>query len=45
MSLDVEMKELTGEISSEEYEEKIQKLRVVEKKIDDQIAELEQYLK
>jgi len=45
MSLDFEMKELTGEITSEEYDEKISKLKIVEKKIDDQIAELEQYLK
>ena len=44
MSLDFEMKELTGEITTEEYDEKINKLRVVEKKIDEQIAELEQYL-
>ena len=44
MSLDFEMKELTGEITTEEYDEKIAKLKVVEKKIDDQIAELERYL-
>jgi len=41
MSLDVEMKELTGEISTEEYDEKIKKLQIIEKKIKDQIAELE----
>jgi hypothetical protein len=35
------MKELTGEISTEEYDEKIKKLQIVEKKIKDQIAELE----
>jgi len=45
MSLDFEMKELTGEITTEEYEEKIQKLKIVEQKLDDQIAELEQYIK
>ena len=44
MSLDFEMKELTGEITTEEYDEKIAKLKVVEKKIDDQINELERYL-
>ena len=44
MSLDFEMKELTGEITTEEYDEKISKLKIVEKKIDDQIAELEKYL-
>jgi hypothetical protein len=41
MSLDFEMKELTGEISTEEYDEKIKKLQIIEKKIKDQIAELE----
>ena len=44
MSLDFEMKELTGEITTEEYDEKIKKLKVVEQKINEQIAELEQYL-
>ncbi|MFX1382852.1 MAG: ADP-ribosylation factor-like protein [Promethearchaeota archaeon] len=44
MSLDFEMKELTGEITKEEYDEKIKKLKAVEEKLVAQISELEKML-
>ncbi len=44
LSLDFEMKELTGEISKEEYDNKIQKLKILEEKILSEIAELEKML-
>jgi len=44
MALDFEMKELTGEISKEEYDEKTKKLKVLEEKIKSEIAELEKML-
>ena len=45
MSLDFDMKELAGEITAEELNEKLSKVRVYQKKIDDQILELESLLK
>ena len=44
MTLEFDMKELNGEISSEELLEKKSKISVYEKKIDDQIQELEKLL-
>ena len=44
MALDFEMKELTGEISKEEFDEKTKKLKVLEEKIKKEIAELEEML-
>ncbi|MHA1915020.1 MAG: ADP-ribosylation factor-like protein [Promethearchaeota archaeon] len=45
MTLDFEMKELTGEITSKELKEKMKKIRVYEKKIDNQILEMQKLLK
>ena len=44
MSLDFEMKELTGEITADELKEKKSKLVLLEKKIDDEIQELHKLL-
>ncbi|MFX1321989.1 MAG: hypothetical protein ACFFAQ_10125, partial [Promethearchaeota archaeon] len=44
MSLDFEMKELTGEITADELKEKKSKLDLLEKKIDDEIQELQKLL-
>jgi len=44
MSLDFDMKELTGEITAEELEEKKNKLSTIEKNIDEQIKETEKLL-
>ena len=45
MSLDFDMKELTGEITSEELEEKNSKLEAIRADVNQQIKELEQLLK
>ena len=45
MLLDLDMKELTGEISTEELEEKKKKIDVYINKIVDHIQELESLLK
>ncbi|MFX1589810.1 MAG: hypothetical protein ACFFC1_16820, partial [Promethearchaeota archaeon] len=45
MSLEFDMKELTGEITIKELEEKKNKLREIEKNINSQIHELEELLK
>ena len=45
MTLDFDMKELTGEITPEELKEKMSKIQVYEKKIDDQIQDLQIHLK
>jgi len=44
MSLDWDMQELMGEISAEELEQKKQKMVVLEKKIDQQIIDLQAQL-
>ena len=44
ISLDFDMKELTGEITSEELAEKKQKLKTIETNIDQQIKDLEKLL-
>ena len=44
MSLDFDMKELTGEITPEELETKKQKLKVIEANIDQQIRDLKKLL-
>ncbi|MFX0041831.1 MAG: ADP-ribosylation factor-like protein [Candidatus Hodarchaeota archaeon] len=44
MSLDFEMKELTGEITTDELKEKKSKLALLEKKIDDEIQGLQKLL-
>jgi signal recognition particle receptor subunit beta len=44
MSLDFEMKELTGEITTDELKEKKSKLVLLEKKIDDEIQGLQKLL-
>ena len=44
MSLDFDMKELTGEITAEELEEKKNKLSTIEKNINEQIKETEKLL-
>ena len=44
MSLDFDMKELTGEITEEELEEKKSKLSTIEKNIAEQIKEIEKLL-
>ncbi|MBN1800214.1 MAG: GTP-binding protein [Candidatus Lokiarchaeota archaeon] len=44
MTLDFEMKELMGEITTEEYKEKLEKLKVVEKKINEEIDNIEKML-
>jgi hypothetical protein len=44
MSLDFDMKELTGEITHEELEIKKQKLKTIESNIDQQISEIEKLL-
>ena len=44
MSLDLEMKELMGEISKEDYDEKMKKLKAFEDQINAQIADLEKML-
>jgi len=44
MSLDFDMKELTGEITQEELEEKKKKISTIEKNIDEQIKETEKLL-
>jgi GTPase SAR1 family protein len=44
MSLDFEMKELTGEITADELKEKKSKLVLLEKKIDDEIQGLQKLL-
>ncbi len=45
MSLDFDMKELTGEITSKELEEKKSKMEVIKTDLNQQIKELEQLLK
>ena len=45
MSLEFDMKELSGEITEEELEEKKNKISKYKKKIDDQILELQKLLK
>lgn len=45
MSLEFDMKELTGEITAKELEDKKNKLREIEKNINSQIHELEELLK
>ncbi|MHA1283587.1 MAG: ADP-ribosylation factor-like protein [Promethearchaeota archaeon] len=44
MALDFDMQELSGEISAEELAEKKKRLEILEKKIDEQIANLEKLL-
>ena len=44
MTLDFDMKELTGEISAEELAEKKKKINEYEEKIENQIQELEKLL-
>ncbi|MFX1409374.1 MAG: ADP-ribosylation factor-like protein [Promethearchaeota archaeon] len=44
MSLDFEMKELTGEITDDELKEKKNKLALLEKKIDEEIKDLQKFL-
>ncbi|TFF96684.1 MAG: GTP-binding protein [Promethearchaeota archaeon] len=44
MGLDFDMQELSGEITAEELEQKKQRLEILEKKINDQIADLEKML-
>ncbi|MFX1236890.1 MAG: ADP-ribosylation factor-like protein, partial [Promethearchaeota archaeon] len=44
MALDFEMKELTGEITAQEYKEKLEKLKVVESKVDEEIANINEML-
>lgn len=44
MSLDYDMKELTGEITPEELEIKKQKLKIIEGNIDQQIGDIEKLL-
>ena len=45
MSLDFDMKELTGEITPEELEKKKQKLKTIEGNIDQQIKDIEKLLR
>ncbi|MFX0027303.1 MAG: ADP-ribosylation factor-like protein [Candidatus Hermodarchaeota archaeon] len=45
MSLEFDMKELTGEITAKELEDKKNKLREIEKNINNQIRELEELIK
>ena len=45
MSLDFDMKELTGEITSEELEEKKGKMDAIKADLNQQIKDLEQLLK
>jgi len=45
MSLDFDMKELIGEISKEELDEKKQRLEILEKKLYEQIQDLQEMLK
>ena len=45
MALDFDMQELSGEITSEELKEKKDKLKELEKRIEEQIAQTEKYLK
>ncbi|MFX1498709.1 MAG: ADP-ribosylation factor-like protein [Promethearchaeota archaeon] len=45
MSLDFDMKELTGEITAKELEDKKSKLREIEENINNQIKEVEELLK
>jgi small GTP-binding protein len=44
MSLDFDMQELTGEITTEQFNEKKKKLEMLEKKIEEQIQQLQSYL-
>jgi len=44
MSLDFDMKELTGEITGDDLEEKKNKLSTIEKNINEQIKETEKLL-
>jgi len=44
MSLDFDMKELTGEITTEELEVKKQKLKTIEANIEQQIQNIEKLL-
>jgi len=44
MLLDLDMKELTGEITSEEFQEKKEKIDLLMDKIDGQIQELQNLL-
>ena len=44
MSLDFDMQELSGEITSEQLKEKKEKLSELEKKIEEQIKQTEKYL-
>ncbi|GAG73120.1 unnamed protein product [marine sediment metagenome] len=44
MTLDFDMKELSGEISAEELEEKRKKINEYEKKIEKQIQEMQKLL-
>ena len=45
ISLDFDMKELTGEITSDELEEKKEKLILIKQQLDAQIKELEDMMK
>ena len=45
MALDFDMKELTGEITGDELNEKKERLKAVEANIDKQIEDLERMLK
>jgi predicted transcriptional regulator len=45
MSLDFDMKELTGEITNKELEEKKSKMEAIKANLNQQIKELEQLLK
>ncbi|MFX0047143.1 MAG: hypothetical protein ACFE8G_03145, partial [Candidatus Hermodarchaeota archaeon] len=45
MALDFDMKELAGEITTDELEIKKQKLKIIEANIDKQIIDLEKLLK
>ena len=44
MGLDFDMQELTGEITTEQFNEKKKKLEMLEKKIEEQIQQLQSYL-
>ncbi len=45
MSLEIEMQELTGEISAKDVKEKLEKIELLEEKITSQIVEIENILK
>ncbi|MHA1272230.1 MAG: ADP-ribosylation factor-like protein [Promethearchaeota archaeon] len=45
MSLEIEMQELTGELTADEVKMKLEKINLLEKKIDDQMKEIQDLLK